>query len=932
MNNGGKISLKYFSALILTLLFFCITVNSSARYYKNSDPGTHRIRDTLPENKSDSKKDSVPPTIHKVPSDTVPKKSPPVSNDTLAPDIAASDTLPFHSDSTRQQVDTLHLPLSKDSLDAPIAYSAQDSVVLDVPTKNITLYNKAVTKYKDINLEAYNIRMDQTNNLLLATYVRDTAGQMIGRPRMTQTDSKVESDSMVFNMKTQKGITINSYTQSGEIYVMGEKMKKITREDYYASRGRFTTCNLDTPHFAFRTNKMKLINKKMAITGPVHPEFEGVPIPLYIPFGYFPISQGRHSGFLPPTFDVSSQYGLGLTGMGYYKVLNDNFDVQMKADLYTYGGYTLYLIPEYRVRYRFTGRASFTYQNTKLLDNSGKQAYTQYKTYRFTWSHMVDTKAHPGQTFSANVNLQSQKYNNFVLTNPTAAYQNQINSSIAYSKTFSDGKYNLTANANHNQDNVTGLVNINAPAISFTAITIYPLAPKDYVGQPKWYHKLGIGLTSNASAMTSFYDSLFSFGHMLDTMKLGMQNNIPISLALPQLGFLQITPGMSFQNRILNTKYSYTWNDTAVVSGKKTGKVDTSSEKGLYTANYVAFSLTLGTAIYGTFQHFGKNSRILGIRHTVRPTISFTYSPDLSKGYYSNVQVNKTGTYQNLNLLAGNIYSTFSPGVFGGASFGIDNNIEMKVKSKTDTSAGANEKVKIIDGFGFNGSYNYLADSFKLSPIYFYLRSTLFKNINISASTTLNPYKHDTLGFQKNEYAWEGSGFSLGRIVGGNVAVSSSFRSKPKDQKKDEERQNQLDNTSQMPMTIEEQQEELQYIRNNPGQFVDFNVNWSLNVSLSFSFNNNYVSGRYVTNISSGLVMNGDFNLTEKWKVGYNCYYDIKNRMLNNLTTFLSRDMHCWQMSINITPVGYYTSFNITISPKSTILRDLKVNRTRTFY
>ena len=210
----------------------------------------------------------------------------------------------------------MHIPVSKDSLDAPISYSAQDSVVLDVPTKNITLYNKANTKYKDIDLNAYNIRMDQANSLLLATYSRDTAGEMIGRPKMTQAESKMESDSMVFNMKTQKGITLNTFTQSGEMYVMGEKMKKISKDDYYAFRGRFTTCNLDTPHFAFRTNKMKLINKKMAITGPVHPEFEGVPIPIYIPFGYFPISAGRHSGFLAPTFDVSSQYGLGLTGTG----------------------------------------------------------------------------------------------------------------------------------------------------------------------------------------------------------------------------------------------------------------------------------------------------------------------------------------------------------------------------------------------------------------------------------------------------------------------------------------------------------------------------------------------------------------------------------------------------------------------------------------
>src|SRR5450631_2981927 len=478
MNNGGKISLKYLSTLILTLLFFCVTVNSSARYYRNRDFPPSNIQDTIP------------------------KKNISALKDTIIIDSALLDTLPFHSDSARLQVDTIHAPYSKDSLDAPIAYSAQDSVVLDVPTKNITLYNEANTKFKDIDLTAYNIRMDQANSLLIATFSRDTSGAMIGRPKMVQAESKMESDSMVFNMKTKKGITLNTFTQSGEMYVMGEKMKKISKDDYYAFRGRFTTCNLDTPHFAFRTNKMKLINKKMAITGPVHPEFEGVPIPIYIPFGYFPISQGRHSGFLAPTFDVSQQYGLGLTGIGYYKVLNDNFDVAFRADLYSYGGYTLHLTPEYRVRYRYSGHIYFIYQNTKTLSNTGKEPYTQNKTYSFNWAHAVDNKAHPGQNFSANVNYQSTKFNQYVLTNPTAIYNNQITSSIAFSKTFSDGKYNLTANANHNQDNITGLVNINAPSVSFTAITIYPFSPKDFVGVPKWYQKLGIGLSTNITGHT----------------------------------------------------------------------------------------------------------------------------------------------------------------------------------------------------------------------------------------------------------------------------------------------------------------------------------------------------------------------------------------------------------------------------------------------
>ncbi len=900
MNNGCKISLKYVSALILTLLFFCVAVNSSARYYKSPGLQASGVLDTIPQ------------------------KNPPGLRDTTIIDSAVLDTLPFHSDSLHQQTDTFHFRVSKDSLDAPVAYSATDSVVLDVPTKNITLYNSANTKYKDIDLDAYNIRMDQANNLLIATYTRDTSGAMIGRPKMTQAGTKMESDSMVFNMKTQKGITVNSFTQSGEMYVMGEKMKKISKDDYFAFHGRFTTCNLDTPHFAFRTNKMKLINKKMAITGPVHPEFEGVPIPIYIPFGYFPISQGRHSGFLAPTFDVSSQYGLGLDGIGYYKVLNDNFDVSLRANIYSYGGYNLYFYPEYKVRYKYSGHLYFVYQDTKTLSNTGKDPYDENKTYSFQWAHNVDSKAHPGQNFSANVNYQSTKFNQYNLTNPTAVYNNAISSSIAFSKTFDDGKYNLTVNANHSQNSVNGLVTISAPSVSFTAITLYPFVDKDFVGTPKWYQKLGIGLNTSISGLTNFYDSTFSFKHLLDTFKYGAANNIPISLALPPLGVLQVTPGISFQNRVLSTKYFYTW-DTALQ------KLDTTSEKGVYYANSLGFSLSLSTAIYGTFQNFGKNSRILGIRHTMRPTISFTYTPDLSKSYYQNVQYTPEGNILNINRFNGNVVQAFGPGTFGGVGFGLDNNIEMKVRSKTDTSAGANEKVKLIDGFGFTGSYNYLADSFKLSNINLYLRSTLFKTVIFSFNGNLDPYQHDTLGIPIDKYAWEGGKFNLGKITNASVSLSTSFKSKPKDPNKAEADRKYAEDNS-LPMTADEQQAQLDYMRNNPAEFVDFNISWSVNISFAFSYSTNFVNYRFTSQINSGLTLNGDFNLTEKWKMGFNCIYDVRNLKMQNLTTFLSRDMHCWQLSINVTPVGYYRSFNITISPKSNILRDLHINRNRTFY
>ncbi|HXB43554.1 MAG TPA: putative LPS assembly protein LptD, partial [Puia sp.] len=582
MYNGRKISSKYLLVLIFTVLFFAVTLNSRSNY--SSRTRFYKILTAIA--------DTVKPGAQSL------KDS--LAKDSIKRAASMSDTA--FKDTVIEKTDTFDVKVSKDSLDAPIMYSASDSIVMEVPTKIITLYNKANTKQKDLTLDAYKIQYDQNKQVVVATYATDSTGQMIQRPKMVQAESTIESDSILFNMKNQKGITKSSYTQSGEMYVYGEKIKKISPEEFYASKGRFTTCNLDTPHFAFRANKMKLINKKFAITGPVHPEFEGVPFPIYIPFGFFPLTQGRHSGLLPPQFTASDQFGLGLTGLGYYKVISDNFDVQVRTDLYSYGGWAVYFDPEYLVRYRYRGRLDFTLQDTRILSTTGSSEFNDTKTFRFTWSHTVDTKARPGQTFAASVNLQSLKYNQFVFNNPTANYTNSLGSSISYSKTW-EGKYNLTASANHSQNSNDGTITITLPNIGFTATTIYPFQKKEIIGAPKWYEKLGIGLTTNINNQARVYDSLFNIKKLIDTFQWGAHHSVPITLALPQLGPFQIAPGMSFQENWFSQKTLLKWNSAAEFP-----KIDTSVQKGFYTQNSASFSLGVSTAIFGTFNKFGKKS------------------------------------------------------------------------------------------------------------------------------------------------------------------------------------------------------------------------------------------------------------------------------------------------------------------------------------
>ncbi len=835
-------------------------------------------------------------------------------------------------DAVRRRNDTAGVKVSKDTLDAIVDYKATDSVVMDVPGKRVILYNKANAKYKDANLDAYKIELDQERHVVIASHIMDTTGNAVGLPKMVQAENTLTSDTIVYDTKTQKAITRDTYTQSGEMFIHAQKMKKINSEEYFAFKGRFTTCDLDTPHFAFIATKMKLVNKKFAITGPVHPEFEGVPIPIYIPFGFFPLTQGRHSGLLPPQFTASDQFGLGLEGLGYYKVLNDNFDMLFRTNIYSYGGYTLFFTPTYRVRYKYSGQLNFTWQNTRQLADIGKDAYTTTKTFSLNWSHQVDSKARPGTNFSANVNVASTKFNQYVLNNPTLNYQNQLSSSITYSKTW-DGKYNLSMGLNHNQNNESRLVTVNFPNLSFSAPTLYPLQKKDFVGTPKWYEKFGIGLTSTISGGASFYDSLFSFKNVLDTFQYGMQNSIPISMTLPLKGAIQVTPGVSFSNRLYSRKMFLKYDSVA-------NKVDTVSfQKGIWSAEDMAFSLSVSTAIFGTFQNFSKKSSLMGIRHVIRPTISFSYKPDLSGSYYYNLttpydsgDVTKTRYNRRVSYFDGSTYGPFGEGVFGGISFGLDNHFEIKTRSKTDTSSDGVKKITIIDGFGFNGSYNYLADSFKLSPISFYFRSTLFQKINITAGSTLDPYLSDTAGRDRNIYAWSQGGFKLGRLTSSNLAISTSFKSKPKDQKKEDEKER--DQQDQIPMTPEEQQAQLAYIKNNPAEFADFNIPWSLNLSYALSISSvprvSYVG--FTTLVSSSLNFSGDFNLTEKWKFGMQGFYDLKAARIQSLSLNINRNLHCWAMTITVTPVGINHYYSFTISPKSGILQDLKVNRSRYFY
>ena len=904
MNGLRKISLKiFFSRALLLLIVFIVTCTARAQHtpISNFDSALTKKIDTLK------------PT-------PAPQTTQPVA-------ITSSDTIPGNDSIAMQKVDTFSLRLSKDTLDAPINYYAEDSAVVMIKNKKIFLYGKTKTEYKDVTLTAPQVGIDQQTQIMTAVNKKDSTGAVSEEAIFKQAENEFTSDTITYNIKSQKGLTKNTITQSGEMFVHGDVVKKVNENVTFVKKGVFTTCNLDDPHFAFKANKLKVVNKKVAVSGPAHPEFEGVPIPIYVPFGFYPLSQGRHSGFLPPQFATNDQMGIGLEGMGYYKVVNQYWDAKVYGNIYSYGSWSINMNPTYRKRYKYAGSLNFGLQRSKR-NFKGDPDYYSNNSYMLNWSHSSDSRARPGTSFSANVNASSTTYNENVPNNANLNFQNQLSSSITYSKTWVDKPYNLTASANHNQNNKTRLVNLNLPDVGFTVTTVYPFQKKDLVGSRKWYEQLGISYNGSLRNQISFYDTAFSFTQIRDTVQWGAQHNLPITLALPPIlgGAIVVSPGVSYSQVWVSRRLIREWNDAA-------GKVDSTVEKGFFVDQQASFGLGISTALFGTYQF--RKGKVSAIRHVIRPTIAASYRPDLSKKYYDSLQINDQGYKIWTSQLQGNaIYNGYGSGETGGLSFQLDNNLEMKVRNKKD-STGENpyKKVRLIDGFGFNTSYNFLAPTHKLSPFQLYFRTNLFDKININANGTINPYVPNSHGQDSTVYVWEEGGFSLGRLSAASVSVSTSFQSKPKDEQKDKEKKQQMEDQLNDPVLAADKQRLLEYMRQNPAEFVDFNVPWQVSLSYSLylaeEFKPDYT---FTRTVRSSANFSGSFSLTPKWNFSMNGYYDFDTKKLQTFSMAIAREMHCWQLSINVTPVGLYHYFNFTISPKSGILQDLRINRTRSFY
>jgi len=824
----------------------------------------------------------------------------------------------------------------KNGLSSEVKGTAEDSTIVDKAHNILYFYGKARVKYQDVEMDADYIRVDQKKKLIFASGSIDPqTHRYIGRPISKQgKDKPVESDSLLFNYETKKGKVYNPASEQDGNFISGGQVKKLNDNEAAYRNVLFSTCDKPFPETDFGIVITRGIGEqKRIISGPAYLEVEGVPLPLAVPFGFFPKPDTRTSGLILPTFGEDAKLGFYIRNLGYYVALNDYVDFTTQGTIYAKGSYELNESIQYLSRYEYSGNISLSYSS----HNYGLQGDPPQKDFNITWSHTQNPNASPGSTFSASVNAGTSS---FYQNNPaTSGYnlqtltQNNLSSSIAYGKVWAGTPFNLTVSLSHSQDLTAKTVTLNLPTFNFNMSTISPFDSKDRVGPQKWYQKITVGYSlQGTNTINAVPESeLFQGNTLFKRMQNGLEHQIPIGFNQTLLRFFQFTASANYTERwyfqTINEKY-----DRNNLIDPNTPVIDTIG--GFKRAGEYNLSAGVSTKIYSTLSF--KNSTLKAIREVMTPSISFQYKPDFSDpsyGYYKTIVSSATIPYPSTYTT----YSIFQNGVYGGPSAGkqaginlsVDNTIEAKVRPKATDTSTADKHIKILDGLTFSTFYNFAADSLKLSPISVSGHTAiLHQKVNISFSGTFNPYEtfaKDSISggvITKYPYMTNRYTFQDGKLPGlqsFSLSMSGS-----------------LNSTSFHPHTTQppagsslqnmtpQQEDRLALLNSDPSAYVDFNVPWNISFNYSYTYNNNVTS----TNTTNTVMISGDFNLTSKWKIQYSTNYDLKARALSSATSFsIYRDLHCWDLSIQWLPFGYYKSYNVTLRVKSTILQDLKLSK-----
>ncbi|MEP7168237.1 MAG: putative LPS assembly protein LptD [Bacteroidota bacterium] len=780
-----------------------------------------------------------------------------------------------------------------DDFKSKVEYKSEDSLIFDLDNEVVFLYNSAEVNYEDMKLKANYMEVNLKNKVMYSTFTKDSAGEKAGIPDFAQKDDKFTADEMRYNFNTKKGKIKGVYTQQGEGFIHGETVKKL--DDYeYIHNGLYTTCDLPHPHYGILAAKLKVINNKKIITGPAYMIIEDVPMPLAIPFGFFPNKKGQSSGLIIPAYGESNDLGFYLKNGGYYFGFSDYVDFALTGDVYSKGSWAGQLYSNYANRYHYNGNLNLTYSKIQTGE-SDLPDFGITKQFFVRWLHSQDPKARPNSTFSANVNAGStQNYRNQVST-PDNYLTNTFTSNINYSKTFVGTPFNFSTSLSHDQNSLSRIVTVSFPQANLNMSRIYPFARKQAVGEQRWYEKIGVSYSMALQNQISSPDSLLFKNESLKKFRNGIQHQIPISTNVKLLKFFTLTPSFNYNERWYIQTIERHFNTDS-------NQVITDTIGGFKAARDYYAGASLHTTLYGLVQF--KNSKIMAVRHVLSPTVSFTYAPDFSApswNYYKSVQKDSTGALSKYSIFETGIYGGPGSGKQGVVNFLLDNNLEMKVRKTTDT-AETTKKIKLLESLSFNTSYNIAADSLRWSIINISARTTLFDKVNLTGNSRFDPYSVDSLGRRRNISELKAHNklarFTDASITAGFNLAQASKKTPTKGSDADKK-----------------------YIATHPNDFVDLDIPFSLNVNYSLTYSKPAVGASQTNQIVN---FNGDISLTPKWKIIFSSGYDFKLHQITYTSLSFYRDLHCWEMRLNWVPLGSFTYYNFQINVKASVLQDLK--------
>ena len=893
-------------------------------------------------------------------------------------DISGRDSIPLMNvsdslinlatDSLNSDTTKIASKTPKNDILTTINYSARDSIVFDVQNKKMLLFGKTHVDYGEVTLEADRTVINWEKRTINSTYSLDTTGRKVGKPVFSEGQDVYETNQIIYNFKSKRAIIKGVVTAQDGAFMHGDDVKKNEDDEMFIRGARYTTCNLGDPHFFIESQKIKVIPGNKVVSGPFNLKFREVPTPLWFPFGMFPQPRRKASGIIFPSYGEERVRGFFLRDMGYYFGFSDYADLKLTGALYSRGGHSLNANTNYKVRYKFNG--SFNLSYNKSIGNSGDANEFETNDYSIRWTHRPLTRGN--SSFSASVSAQTQSYNvnnNLVNQNFNRSINPQLTSNLSYTQKFSGTPFNLGLNGRHTQNLATGIVSMSLPDLTLNTARQFPLKrftknSSSPLAKLSFSHNFVVKneltnnrLNVNSGAFNSvnvvnknaLSDSIVDFNLsnldvIYDRAKFGGQHRIPLSTSFNVLKFLTVSPSFSYQEVWYTRELDYTY-----VPEENGIRIDTI--QGFSRAGSWSSGASVNTRYYGTV--FVKGKKIEAIRHVVTPSLSFSYNPDfgtVDRGVYDSVQVDSTGRKVRLSKYEGFAYGSPSGRESRTLSFSLTNNLEMKVRDFKDSTREF-KKIKVFDNLAMNTGYNFAADSFKLNNINWNARTSFFKNaISLTIQGAFDPYiyketsrrvsENGTVSINDrrlNQFAWN-NGQGLGTLQSINSSVNFNFKPRNNNGRNDSQSDqndanfgNQPDFTD--PTNLENSpfgsDDEKAYVRQNPEQYVDFDVPWSLQLRYSINRRKNGLQEAQITQSTS---FSGTLGLTDNTQITFQSGYDFKAKEITQTRIGVSRDLHCWTMNFSWVPFGTFQSFSLIIRPKSALLQDLKLERRRNFF